>query len=189
MMSWFTKFWHKTFATKTPWAEEVMGADGQLTVLDHNPAYAAQLRGRLPEDIVTTSMTDSEVVKLWVERRNHEMQEPKLEVVHSDITPDGKVKLKLEWNDAFIRLLQNRGFQGESEDDLVQNYLHQVTKTADARMFNEETGDMPLAPPAEGDDIEAILDNTPPETLKALEKSIRRRAAQRGTKTRTLDRQ
>jgi hypothetical protein len=186
-MNWFVKLWHKHFMPKAPWGMEELSTDGLLKVTDYNSAYAQQLRGRLPPEM-TGNLTDAEIVKLWVERRNHEKQEPRLEVIHSDISAEGQVTLKLEWNDAFIRLLQNRGFQGDTEDDLVQAYLHVVTKNADERMFNDETSDVPLVAPAD-DDIEDVLNNTPPETLKAIEKSIRRRAAQRGSKGRTMDRQ
>lgn len=167
-----------------PRADEVI-ENGVLTVTNWNAGYAAAKRAALPPDLVV-GMTDEAVVKMWVDRRNLELEEPKLEVVHSDITVDGQVTLKLEWNTAFIRLLQARGFVGDSEDELVQAYLHQVTRKTDEEMFQQETADVPLAPPSE-DDIEKILDNTNPETLKQLEKSIRRRAAQRGARQRTLD--
>jgi hypothetical protein len=189
-MSFFSKVWHKYLAVNAPWGVEELSEDGILTVPDFNSGYAAKLRASLPPEI-TSALTDTEVVKLWVERRNHEKQTPKLEVVHSDITEDGQVKLKLEWNDAFIRMLQANGFQGDSEDDLIQNYLHQVTKNVDTQMFDEDTAETPLVPrrlPTEND-IEEVLNNTDPDTLKALEKSIRRRAAQRGGgRTRNLDR-
>jgi hypothetical protein len=178
------KMEEKLAATVPSAKEEII--DGVLTVTEWNTAYAATKRAVLPAEL-TNTMTDAEVVKVWVDRRNLELEDPRLEVVHSDITPDGQVKLQLEWNTAFIRLLQTRGFQGDTEDDLVQAYLHQVTNRTDTELFERETADVPLVPPTNDDDIEKILDNTNPDTLKALEKSIRRRAAQRGTRTRKLD--
>lgn len=109
-------------------------------------------------------------------------------MVHSDIMPDGQVAIKLDWNDAFIRLLQARGIEGKDEEELIQNYLHVVSNRADSELFEEETADIPLVPPTE-DDIEAILDKTDPETLRQIEKSVRRRAAQRGQRQRSLDKQ
>lgn len=170
-----------------PKADESI-TDNIMSVTNFNTAYAAQKRALMPLEI-TQGLTDEAVVKLWVDRRNLEAEEPKLEIIHSDITPDGQVRLKLEWNSSFIRLLQNRGFVGDTEDDIIQAYLHQVTNKTDAELFEQETSEVPLVPmlPAEEADIEKILDSTNPDTLKALEKGIRRRAAQRGTRTRKLD--
>lgn len=175
----------KQLADREPRATEVVDEYGQLAVSDWNAAYAASKRALLPPDL-TKNLTDAEVVNLWVERRNIENEEPRLEMVHSDIMPDGQVAIKLDWNDAFIRLLQARGIEGKDEEELIQNYLHVVSNRADSELFEEETADIPLVPPTE-DDIEAILDKTDPETLRQIEKSVRRRAAQRGQRQRSLD--
>jgi hypothetical protein len=35
----------------------------------------------------------------------------------------GKLKIALDWNDAFIRLLQKQGVTGEDEDEIVEQWL------------------------------------------------------------------
>ena len=188
-MSWLKAFIHKYVLTKEPWS--VTADDGKaLRVLDYNAAYVRGLREEL-KDHIRTVMTDADVVDLWVGRYNHEREAPRLEVVHGDILADGRVSIKLEWNDAFIRMLQNAGIEGQSEDDLVRVYLATVTSNA-AREIDDDlvVDNAPLPPevlnrvqqPSEkpsSKDVAAILDSMDPDVLKMFEKDIRSRAAKR----------
>lgn len=178
-------FWYKTFATKEPWAHMVDDDSNKLTVLDYNHAFAESLRPMIES---SASMTDAEVVKLWVERRNFEREQPRLEIVHGDLTPEGRVNVKLEWNDAFIRMLQESGLEAETEDDYIRLYLASVTSKVDKDISDADQVDTtaPESDPAiQGKrqpseaDVSAIIDNMDPDILKMFEKDIRRRAAKR----------
>lgn len=182
-------FWYKTVATREPWAHMWNDDDsGKLTVKDYNHAFAESLR---PGIEGSASMTDAEVVKLWVERRNFEREQPRLEVVHGDLTPEGRVNVKLEWNDAFIRMLQESGLEAETEDDYIRLYLASVTSRVDKDLSDADQVDTtePERDPAiqgkaakpqpSESDVSAIIDNMDPDILKMFERDIRRRAAKR----------
>jgi len=186
-MSWLTLFWHKYVGVKEPWAVEVKDSHGQLSIKDCNAAYVRDLRARLPEEL-TSAATNDEVIKLWTDRYNHEKIEPKLEVVHSGILPDGRIKMQLEWNDAFIRQLQERGIQGETEEKMVENYLAAMTRKVDADMYDDEEGaDRPAAPMLPDEhDIERELQNMDPEVVRRLERTIRRRSQLKSPRKRSF---
>jgi hypothetical protein len=189
-MSWLKAFIHKYILTKAPWS--VTTDDGKtLQVLDYNAAFVQGLREELKDQIHGVK-TDADVVTLWVGRYNHEREAPRLDVVHGDITADGRVSIKLEWNDAFIRMLQNAGIEGATEDELVRVYLATVTANAARDVDDDLVMDNAPIPPealarAEGGkdtkpsskDVTAILDSMDPDVLKMFEKDIRSRAARR----------
>jgi hypothetical protein len=117
--------WFKYFFTKTPWAAE-RKVDGMLVIDDYNQAYPAYLRTILPQDL-TSGLTDDDVIGLWVDRYNREHAEPRLEVVHAGIDSSGKIKMKLDWNNAFIQQLYAQGIEGDTEEEMVEQYLTMVT--------------------------------------------------------------
>jgi len=39
-----------------------------------------------------------------------------------------RMKIKFDWNDAFIQLLKKKGYPGESEDDMVQMWLQEIAR-------------------------------------------------------------
>lgn len=178
-------FWHKHVSTSSPWAitSEV---DGKLTVHDYNASYVQDLREQL-KDAIHGIMTDADVVKLWVDRYNYERETPRLEVVHGEVAGDGRVNVKLEWNDAFIKMLQDAGVEGESEDDMIRVYLASVTSKVDGDALDEldveqydpaiQGAKLPHQP--SDSDVDQILEQMNPEILKMFEKNIRRRAAKR----------
>lgn len=185
-MSWLKAFLHKYILTKAPWSESV--DDGvTLQVVNYNAAFAASCREQLKDQLFGVK-TDADVVDMWVGRYNHERQAPRLDVIHGDITADGRVNIKLEWNDAFIRMLQSAGIEGATEDELVRVYLSTVTANA-AREIDEDlvVDNAPLPPAAlakaeakpTANDVAAILDGMDPDVLKMFEKDIRSRAAKR----------
>lgn len=182
-MSW-ASFFHKHLSRSEPWAKTSTDDSGKLEVLDYNAAYAAKLKTELGEEVVGLK-TDAEVVKLWVERYNYERETPRLEVVHGDVGPDGNINIKLEWNDAFIKMLKEFGLEAATEDDLIRLYLARVTARVDADIeAAEATADAEEQPSAANriptpNDVEAILDNMDPDVLKMFEKDIRRRAQKR----------
>ena len=36
---------------------------------------------------------------------------------------NGRIKIELDWNDAFVDELRKNGFKGESDDEVVQHYI------------------------------------------------------------------
>jgi len=170
-----------------PHVIELKDADGKLRVSSWNHAYVRDLRTRLPPEL-TASATDTEVVQLWVDRYNHEHEDPKLNVLHAGIESDGRIKMKLDWNDAFIRLLQERGIQGETEEKMIENYLAMMTRKVDAELFDEEEGEAAPRPVIPDEhDIERELQDMDPEVVRRLEKAIRRRAQLKTPRKRRLD--
>jgi hypothetical protein len=181
-MQWLKAIWHKyLFGAQQPWAVERKDDVGSLQILDYNHAYVKDLRSRLPEELVQTA-NDAEVIQLWVDRYNHERVEPRLEVIHSGIDQEGRIRMKLDWNHTFIRLLQERGIPGETEEEMVENYLSMMTRQSQMDAIMGEMNDgQPQPPEPSEEDIEGVLNTMDPETLRRLERTIRRRAQTRGT--------
>lgn len=169
-----------------PKATETKDENGTLTVTQWNHAYAEAKRTSMPPEL-TVGKTDDEIVQLWVDRYNHEHVEPKLEVVHSGIDKMGRIKMKLEWNDAFIRLLQEQGIVGDTEEKMIENYLALMTRKVDAELFDEEEGPKASRELPNESDIERELENMDPEVVKRLEKTLRRRAQLKSPRKRNID--
>ena len=106
----------------------IVFVDRKMVVKSYNTAFVEDLRKTLGD--LTVDKSDDEVVKIFVERENEEYEEPRLDVVHSGITEDGHVQMKLDWNQSFIRHLKQNGIEGETEEDAVNKYLSLITKQA-----------------------------------------------------------
>jgi hypothetical protein len=52
-----------------------------------------------------------------------EASEPLVTLTGSDIDGDGKVKIALDWNDGFIDQLRASGYQGTTDEVVVQKWL------------------------------------------------------------------
>lgn len=166
--------------------------DGKLTAHAWNKAFIADLRKSLEEELVRqgTYKTDQEVVDLWLARRNHESEKPVLNVVHTSINKDGTLNLRLEWNDAFIKMLRDNGFDAEDEDTLVQSYLASIAREnagvdLPAQQQQAMDDDAPammqnIITHAAATDVNALLDDLPSDIVKDLERELRRRAQMRG---------
>jgi hypothetical protein len=117
---WRTYVWN----TSTPWAD--IGYDGKkLLVKGFNKAFVDEQRNKQGD--LCDGKTDKEIVNLFVDRENVEREDPKLDIIHMGIEADGKIKVKLDWNRAFIRHLQENGISGETEDEAIQAYLQLLT--------------------------------------------------------------
>ena len=115
-----------------PWAD-LQFSDGKLIVVDYNSAFVAKLRNSFG-DLIDETTSDDDIVKLYVDRENLDREEPRLEVVHLGIEKDGQLKIKLDWNKAFIDHLHKNGISGETEDEAIKEYLSRLTtETADAQ--------------------------------------------------------
>lgn len=119
-------------AGSEPWAD-LQFTDGKLVVVDYNAAFASKLRVQFG-DLVNADTPDDDVVKLYVDRENIDREEPRLEVLHLGIEEDGQLKIKLDWNKAFIDHLRKNGITGETEDEAIKEYLSRLTtETADVQ--------------------------------------------------------
>lgn len=172
-----------------PWVEYDI-VDGKMVNLAWNHKFVANVREALVEELARqgTYKTDEEVVALWAARRNHENEHPDLKVMHSGINPDGTLGLRLEWNDAFIKMLRNNGFDSEDEETMVQAYLASIARDNAAAdlpvqqqeaLSNDEPAYMENVITA-ATDVNALLDDLPDNIVKDLESELRRRAARRG---------
>lgn len=156
--------------------------DSSGAKLVYNDAFIKKLR----VDYGAPDLEEERLIALWQARTDYENEEPFLEVVHSGINEDGSLKLKLEWNDAFIRLLRSHGFIDEDENILIQRYLASIAREEALGV----TADPLEHPPMErqelstrlptSDEIGQMLDSMPPEIVRDMEKQLRRRAQQRG---------
>lgn len=113
------------FASKKPKAKLDFD-DGKLIVKSYNKAFVDKIRDELGG--LSINKTDAEVVKLYSDRENTELEEPRLTVEHMGIDESGKIKMKLDWNRSFIKLLKDKaGIVAENEEDAIQAYLLKLT--------------------------------------------------------------
>jgi len=135
MLKSIKTFWYNyIWKPKTPWAD--ISHDGEKLVVNaYNKAFVEKQRQKLGD--LSDRKTDDEVVQLFTDRDHLKREEPKLEVLHYGITEDGRVKMKLDWNHAFITHLHENGFSGETEEEVVQAYLQQLTAKVGEEMEHE----------------------------------------------------
>ena len=95
--------------------------NGKLVIKKYNIAFVTELRQKLGD--LSDGKTDSEIVELYLSRENLEREEPKLDVQHFGMDEAGAVKMKLDWNRAFINHLRENGITGETEEEAVEMYL------------------------------------------------------------------
>ncbi len=174
----------KRFSTQ-PWCEFDEDADKQIVSIAYNPAFVNDVRKSLGTELAGSYKTDQEIINLWKARRNYESEKPHLEVIHSSIAEDGKLSLKLSWNDAFIRMLKAHGFDGEDEDTIIQAYLASIarenTDGTPAQQLEAVSNDepMPSRVITAANNIADALDDLPPETVREIERELRSRAQKR----------
>lgn len=53
-------------------------------------------------------------------------EEPSIDIKSSGIDDNGEVRLELEWNDSFINHLKENGYEGHTEDDIVNQWLNSM---------------------------------------------------------------
>lgn len=70
---------------------------------------------------------------------------PWVEIVGEEIDPDKGIRIKLDWNDAFIKHLKDNNFQGSDEVGIVQKWLaniaYQVASDMQQQSFDNMTQD------------------------------------------------
>jgi hypothetical protein len=56
-------------------------------------------------------------------KKRYESDEPFVEIVSEDFTSEGGVQLRLDWNTAFITYLKKNGFNGATDEQIVDTWL------------------------------------------------------------------
>lgn len=99
--------------------------DGKVIVKSYNKAFVDEQRKIFDE--LAVGLSDDQVVQLFVNKDSLAKEDPKLEIIHLGIEQDGKVKVELDWNKAFIKHLQENGIIGDDEEEIIKNYLDLLT--------------------------------------------------------------
>jgi len=145
----------------TPWADiEYVGK--KIKVNDYNKLFLDDLKVKLGN--LVDGLSEPDIIKLYVERENIELEEPRLDVKHAGISEDGRIKMELDWNTAFIRHLADNGIQAETEDEAIQLYLSMLTH----QMGDDVTNDM-----ISRDDVDAAFHDLDAEAAAELEEAAR----------------
>ena len=180
-MKIFSIIWNKYLGgKKTAWAD-IKYVDGHVDVKGYNNLFVDNLRVKYGD--LSDGLTDEQVINLFCDRENIELEEPRLDVLHSGIDEDGRIKMKLDWNTAFIRHLNENGIQAETEEETIQIYLslltHQTAEDIIPEMLSKE--DVDAAFHDLDDEAKAELEeaarqvNERAETIKKSRKTPRRR--------------
>ena len=145
----------------TPWADiEYVGK--KIKVNDYNKLFLDDLKVKLGN--LVDGLSEPDIIKLYVERENIELEEPRLDVKHAGISEDGRIKMELDWNTAFIRHLADNGIQAETEDEAIQLYLSMLTH----QLGDDVTNDM-----LSRDDVDAAFHDLDAEAAAELEEAAR----------------
>lgn len=126
-MLWLKKLWyHKLGGKATPWVEVKYIPGEQPTAREYNEAYLQLALSKIPERF-RKDWDPTAIVNAYMRNPNREYdEEPYLDVEHLGLARDGTVRMRLDWNNAFIRHLQEHGIDGETEDEAVQKYLQML---------------------------------------------------------------
>ncbi len=154
--------------SETPWAD-FQYINDRLSVKDYNPAFIKKLRNTLG-DVIDNEMTDEEIIGVYVDRENIEREDPRLDVIHLGIETDGRVKVELDWNQAFINHLKKHGITGETESEAIEAYLSMLSSRAadevgteqdvfSREMINEAFSEIDIIANRELDEAESTLKN------------------------------
>lgn len=118
--------WYNYLGGKsTPWAD-LQFIDGEMKAINYNKAFVDKIRGKL-DNMFIDDKTDQQIVDLFYSRETLELEEPQLDVKHAGIDENGRIKMELDWNSAFIKHLAENGIQAESEEETIQLYLSLIT--------------------------------------------------------------
>lgn len=146
--------------------------ESKIAVKSYNKAFIDDLRKRFGE--AALGKTDQQVIQLYLDRENLEREEPRLEVIHAGLEQDGRVKMTLDWNRAFINHLRENGITGESEDEAVQKYLSMLTSEVQAESAAAAVHDSILSEFDELDQQTAQELAEAEELVKKQERKLRR---------------
>lgn len=181
----FKALWHKFLGGKDkPWAD-IQFENKKLVVKNFNNAFVEQLKTELGD--LTDDKTDAEIVQLFGDRENIEHEEPRLEVLHFGVDEDGRVKMSLDWNTAFIKHLKAHGINAPTEEEAVEIYLMLLQRQVDESFG---VGNEDVVSKARIDDAFAEVDSElARETAEALAQARKDagKKKRRGGTHRTID--
>jgi len=113
---------HEQLKKDEPFAEII---DEQVT--EFNAAYLQRAKETLETFTVVSDKSDKEIVQMYYDREKiQNSTDPYLKIVHHEIK-DGRIRLELDWNTAFIDQLRSLGFPAGDEEDMVRDYLQSLT--------------------------------------------------------------
>ena len=72
-------------------------------------------------------LTDYRAFK--AKKKKKESDEPYIEIVSEGIDPIGRLKMEFDWNEAFIIDLRKNGFDGDSEEEIIQKWFQAITQS------------------------------------------------------------
>lgn len=92
--------------------------------------------------------------KEYVARKNKKASsEPYIEIISEGIDPVGRVKIEFDWNTAFILQLRKNGFEGSSEEEIIQKWFQAITLSHSDILFDDELATRAKINPAEHPDL------------------------------------
>jgi hypothetical protein len=94
-----------------------------LEVKDTDEAELRRLAVRLQHGKISTAEHDKRVAEI--------KKEPWVNVIGMGVDPENVTQgfFELDWNDEFVKMLQDAGIQGTSDEDIVNKWFNGVCKT------------------------------------------------------------
>lgn len=83
----------------------------------------AELKALKQAEAVRLVQEEEERLREEYENDPHNSAEPWVEIVGDTIDPVKGISIQMDWNEAFIEYLQDQGFHGIDEDEIVQKWL------------------------------------------------------------------
>lgn len=129
--------------SNTPWFEPIIGAEECPYLHERYNWNQAFIKDLLKRGY--TGESDSEVIQSYLDKQDQiereriieeereklrSSGEPWVEVVADEFDSEGRIAIKLDWNQAFIKYLRTNGFRGANDDVLVQTWLAALQRDA-----------------------------------------------------------
>ena len=110
-------------------------------LLTPSPESIAEIKEELrqEQEEENRALIEKSVAEALEKEKNKQLdgKEPWVNLVGGEIDPEKGIKVKLEWNEAFVKMLRQNGIQGTSDEEIVQRWLALVTKDIDRRHQDE----------------------------------------------------
>lgn len=110
--------------------------DAVLVRLDALSSILADLSARQAAAEARYDELSDKLTIVNTEKAAAEASEPLVSLTGSDIDGDGKVKIELDWNDEFIAQLRASGYQGTTDEVVVQKWLVHLANDINAKLTN-----------------------------------------------------
>jgi len=77
--------------------------------------------------------------KEYKERKTKkESDKPYIEIISEGIDSVGRLKIEFDWNTAFIMDCRRNGFNGSSEEEIIQKWFQAITADNMAKILDED---------------------------------------------------